>query len=107
LSWRSVSTRKLRWLEEIGDIALHGLTGGEVIPLDRWRRSGLQRPSRWGLGMTRLLEFVLQDGDAILVQADEAAADPVTRGLATRWLGSEQAQRRLEQAIARVSRPRA
>jgi Trypsin-co-occurring domain 1 len=52
--------------------------------------------------MSRLVEFPLQDGGAILVQVDEAAARPVTRGLGDRRLVSEQAQQTFEQAIARV-----
>jgi hypothetical protein len=78
------------------------LTGGDVIPLDSRWRSSLQRPSRLGLVMSRLVEFRLQDGSAILVQVDEAAAGPVTRGLGDRRLVTEQAQQTLKQAIARV-----
>jgi hypothetical protein len=52
--------------------------------------------------MSRLVEFPLQDGGAILVQVDEAAAGPVTRGLGDRRLVTEQAQQSFEQAIARV-----
>jgi Trypsin-co-occurring domain 1 len=51
--------------------------------------------------MSRLVEFPLQDGGTILVQVDEAAAGPVTRGLGDR-LVTEQAQQTFEQAIARV-----
>jgi Trypsin-co-occurring domain 1 len=52
--------------------------------------------------MSRLVEFPLQDGGAILVQVDEAAAGPVTRGLGDRRLVTEQAQQTFEHAIARV-----
>jgi hypothetical protein len=41
--------------------------------------------------MSRLVEFPLQDGGAILVQVDEAAPGPVTRGLGDRRLVTEQA----------------
>jgi hypothetical protein len=65
--------------------------------------------------MSQLVEFPLQDGGAILVQVDETAAGPVTRGLGDRRLVAEQAEQTFEQAIARVqpaaqaliSRPRA
>jgi hypothetical protein len=52
--------------------------------------------------MSRLVEFPLQDGGAILVEVDEATAGPVTRGLADRRLVTEQAQQTFEKAIARV-----
>jgi hypothetical protein len=52
--------------------------------------------------MSRLVEFPLQDGGVILVQVDEAAAGPVTRGLGDRRLVTEQAHQTFEQAIARV-----
>jgi Trypsin-co-occurring domain 1 len=52
--------------------------------------------------MGRLMELPLQDGGAILVQVDKAAADPVARELGERRLVTEQAVQTLEQAIARV-----
>ena len=52
--------------------------------------------------MSRLVEFALQDGGTVLVQVDEAAAAPATRGLGDRRLVTEQAQQTFEQAIARV-----
>jgi Trypsin-co-occurring domain 1 len=52
--------------------------------------------------MSRLVEFPLQDGGTVLVQVDEAAAEPATRGLGDRRLVTEQAQQTFEQAIARV-----
>jgi hypothetical protein len=77
-----VSTCTPRWWKQRGHHRYIGLTGGEVIPLDGRRRSGLQRPSRLGFGaMSRLVEFPLQDGGAILVQVDEAAADLATHVL--------------------------
>ena len=55
-----------------------------------------------GWVMSRLVEFPLEDGGTVLVQVDEAAAGPVTRGLGDRRLVTEQAQQTFEQAIARV-----
>jgi hypothetical protein len=52
--------------------------------------------------MSRLVEFPLQDGDTVLVQVDEVAAGPVTRGLGDRRLVIEHAEQTFEQAIARV-----
>src|SRR6266511_662398 len=52
--------------------------------------------------MSRLVEFPLQDGGTVLVQVDEAAAEPATRGLGDRRLVTERAQQTFEQAIARV-----
>jgi len=44
----------------------------------------------------------VQDGGTVLVQVDEAAAEPATRGLGDRRLVTERAQQTFEQAIARV-----
>jgi|SRR5215218_4964219 len=52
--------------------------------------------------MSRLVEFPLQDGGTVLVQVDEAAAGPATRGLGDRRLVTEQAHQTFEQAITRV-----
>jgi Trypsin-co-occurring domain 1 len=52
--------------------------------------------------MSRLVEFPLQDGGTVLVQVDEAAAGPATRGLGDRRLVTERAQQTFEQAITRV-----
>jgi hypothetical protein len=52
--------------------------------------------------MTRLVEFPLRDGGSVLVQVDDVAAGPVTRGLRDRSVVSEQAQHTFEDAIGRV-----
>jgi hypothetical protein len=52
--------------------------------------------------VTRLVEFPLQDGGSVLVQVDEAAAGPVTRGLGDRRTVTEQARHTFEDAISRV-----
>ena len=52
--------------------------------------------------MTRLVEFPLQDGGSVLVQVDEAAPAPVTRGLGDRRAVTEQARLTFEDAISRV-----
>lgn len=52
--------------------------------------------------MTRLVEFPLQDGGSVLVQVDEAAPGPVTRGLGDRAVLTEQAGHTFEEAIGRV-----
>ena len=52
--------------------------------------------------MTRLVEFQLQDGGSVLVQVDEAAAGPVTRGLGDSRTVTEQARLTFEDAISRV-----
>jgi hypothetical protein len=52
--------------------------------------------------VTRLVEFPLQDGGSVLVQVDEAAAGPVTRGLGDSRTVTEQARLTFEDAISRV-----
>jgi Trypsin-co-occurring domain 1 len=52
--------------------------------------------------VTRLVEFPLQDGGSVLVQVDEAAPGPVTRGLGDRPMLTEQARHTFEDAIGRV-----
>jgi Trypsin-co-occurring domain 1 len=52
--------------------------------------------------VTRLVEFPLQDGGSVLVQVDEAAAGPVTRGLGDHRTVTEQARHTFEDAISRV-----
>ena len=52
--------------------------------------------------MARLVEFPLQDGGSVLVQVDEAAPGPATRGLGDRQTVTEQARLTFEDAISRV-----
>jgi hypothetical protein len=52
--------------------------------------------------VTRLVEFPLQDGGSVLVQVDDVAAGPVTRGRGDRSVVSEQARHTFEDAISRV-----
>lgn len=89
--------------DDQGDSARSGyaLTCADVIPLDT-AASGWNDRHAWGWVLSRLVEFPLQDGGGILVQVNEAAGGPVTRGLGDRRLAAEQAQQTFEQAIARV-----
>ena len=52
-------------------------------------------------GMLQLVEFPLQDGGSVLIQVQDAAIEPVTRGLANHSV-AERSQRTFEEAISRV-----
>jgi hypothetical protein len=51
--------------------------------------------------MLQLVEFPLQDGSAVLVQVEDAATGPTTRGLGDRTV-SERARQTFEEAIGPV-----
>jgi hypothetical protein len=51
--------------------------------------------------MRRLVEFPLQDGGGVLIEVDDAAGGPVTRGWGERRV-TDQAQQTFEAAIAKV-----
>jgi Trypsin-co-occurring domain 1 len=51
--------------------------------------------------VARLIEFPLEDGGSVLVQVNDAAPGPVTRGLGDRSV-TEQARLTFEDAISRV-----
>ena len=51
--------------------------------------------------MLQLIEFPLQDGGTVLIQVEDGAVGPVTRGLGDHVV-TERGQRTFEEAISRV-----
>jgi hypothetical protein len=51
--------------------------------------------------MLQLVEFPLEDGGSVLIQVQDAAVGPVTRGLGDRAV-VERSQRTFEEAISRI-----
>jgi hypothetical protein len=64
-------------------MCITALSGSGVFFL--WVRNAVaETVASWGGHVARLVEFPLEDGGSVLVQVDEAAPGPATRGLGDR-----------------------